>query len=264
MKKVQKINVGITDNQKKNIKDKVLSSTPINDKTKFQPKGRVRVYEKKVDSDGKKKLFLIEDTSNLIVYRGRHWLLQRAFNQNLTTTTGDRSGWSDKWINWFGVGIGGSTANPLVPASPILTDCELNTHGTMDTGTSRVVIPGGNEFHSFDTNYPRFIFDTDITNSELCTGCTALDAENGTGPFNCDGFLIGLTKITLLSAEANGGTIPGNSQDINEAGLFVSESDLTTYSSFTSTSMQTFARVTFSTIRKDDSRELIFSWYIYF
>ena len=243
------IEVNISDNQRKNTDDEMVMGN-------FQPKGRVRIFERKI---GDNKLYLVRDTSNLIVYRGRNWLLQRAFNQDLT----NREGWKDKYISWFGVGSGGAVGgSPLTPAAPELQNCQLGTHGTIDDGANYVAVDG-KEYHTFNSTYPRFINDPDVTNGDLCTDCTSIDPDDAQ-TYNCDKFLIGMVKTTIATNEANGGTGDEDYQDINEAGLFISESNSLTYPSFGAGSIELFARVCFSTIRKNSNRELLFTWLIYF
>jgi hypothetical protein len=239
---VQKIPIEIKDTERKTLGDKFSFGEPGN-----TIRGRVRIFERKVGEG--KKLYLVEDTSNLIVYRGRNWMVQRAFNADLTS----RPGWKDKYISWLAVGGGGATADPLIPESPVLEDYQLGNQLPIGAGT-RYINLDGYHYHMFDDNYPTFLYDTDIDNNILWAGCTQVDTIQGITR-RCDGFLIGLVKTTIAADECNGSSY----QDINEAGLFVGPS-----SPAANTDLQLFSRVCFSTIRKDSSRELIFSWYIYF
>lgn len=234
-------------------------------------KGRVRIHQRDISKSGlKTDPYLVEDTNNLIVYRGRNWLMQRAFAKDMT----NRTDWSDKWITWLGIGVGGAVGgSPLVPTDPDLIECTLDTHGVVSAG-SRWVTVNGLDYHQFDTGYPLFLNDPEIVQCDprggalpsgcvdLCNDCSATDPID-TETYNCDKFLVALTRTTISSEECNGGTGPLDYQDINEAGLFVSPSDNKLYS-FASDDIQLFARVCFSTIRKDVNRELIFSWYVYF
>lgn len=242
----KRIPIRINDNQRKNLEDVFVAGDD-----NLKPKGRVMIHERKV---GDSKLYLVEDTSNLIVYRGRDWLLQRAFNKGFGTRT-----WQDKYISWFAIGTGGAVSgNPLTPTSPELPDYLLNTHGTVNAG-SRYITVGGLDYHDFDTNYPTFIHDTDVT--ETVYGPSFTDINGVTNP--SDSVLIGLTKVTIASNECNGGTDPADYQDISEAGLFVSPKN-TVGDPPSAGQLELFARVCFSTIRKDYTRELVFSWFCFF
>lgn len=247
---IKTIPIQIHDNQRKNTSDEMALGG-------FQPKGRVRIFSrdaKKKDSEPKLEV----DSSNLIVYRGRNWLMQRAFNQDLT----NRDGWKDKYISWLSIGTGGAVGgSPLEPSAPELPNHQLSAHGTINAGSNYVTV-NGKDYRKFDSTYPKFLNDPDVNNSLLPTGCTAQDPYDGI-TYRCDKFLIGIIKATLLSEEGNGGTEVGDYQDISEAGLYVSPSNQLSYS-FASDDMQMFARVCFSTIRKTIDRELIFTWYIYF
>ena len=222
------------------------------------PKGRVRIHARDLDGKGGKP-YLIEDTSNLIVYRGRNWLMQRAFAKDMV----GREGWKDRFISWFAVGTGGAIAGqPLVAEEPSLPNCGLGIHGTIGSGTSWLQCENYagvmQDFHKFDSGYPQFINDPEIENFGLCTTDTNIDPLDG-ATYNSDKFLIGMTKTTISADECNG----TDYQDISEAGLFISPSNSMNYT-FSPRDMEIFARVTFSTIRKTSDRELIFSWLIYF
>jgi len=246
------------DSERPNLKDKMVGGSPT-EHTGI--KGRVQIHTRDIEGTDK-KLYLVEDTGNLIVYRGRNWLMQRAFEQDMS----GRAGWKDKWINWFGIGTGGAVSGqPLVPASPDLGDCALGSHGLIGSGTRWTQCDDlgavARDYHMFDDGYPIFINDPDVDNGDLCTNCTSVDPLDST-TYNCEKFLITLIRTTLTADEASD-TLGLGYQDINEAGLFVSPSEATGYA-FAAEDMEIFARVCFSTIRKDVNRELIFSWYIYF
>ena len=248
---IHRIPIDIRDAERKNLRDKFQSGGPDS-----PLKGRVRIYERKIDGD--KKLYLVEDTSNLILYRGRNWLAQRAFNSNMSARSVNPS-WKDLYLNWFAVGSRGSTSDPLVPASPTLQDYQLgNQLPISSVPASDFITVSGVQFHAFDSTYPQFLYDTDVNNSTLWSGCQQTDNVQGLSNMRCDGFLIGLIKVTVTSNECNGPATPGY-QDINEAGLFFGLASPTL-----PTDLGIFSRVCFSTIRKDVTRELVFSWYIYF
>lgn len=198
-----------------------------------------------------------DQNSNLIVYRGRDWLLQRAYNAGFGTGARDAEEWEAMWINWLAVGTGGSVGgNPLTPTSPALPDYVLNTHGSVDAGSNYITV-GGKEYHTFDSGFPKFLHDTDVT--ETVYGPSFTDYNGVTNP--SDSVLIGLVKVTLSSEECNGGTEDTDYQDISEAGLFVSSSASV---GSPPTQLELFARVCFSTVRKNNEREIILSWFTYF
>jgi hypothetical protein len=114
------------------------------------------------------------------------------------------------------------------------------------------------EFKSFDSGYPKFTIDPDVpaVGEVLATDAVAQDPFD-LDTYPMDKFLIGTIQVTLSATDANSTSY----QDISEAGLFCSE----TGSAFsTIDDLNIFARVTFSTIRKTSSRELVILWYIYF
>ncbi len=246
-------------NDKKNMNDQFVAGEAKGCSAK-PVKGRVQIHAR--DLGEGKKLYLVEDTSNLIVYRGRSWLMQRAFAQDQPNDvpSGSRA-WSSRWIRWFGIGEGGaSVGDPLIAEPPGLDNCQLVTPGTLGTTNPGVIetTDGSHQFVSFDSGYPKFTVDTEVPaiGETLCTDSSATD------PFdlaNHDGdeFLVGVMQMTLTSGMANG----TGYQDLSEAGLFCSDTG-TTFADIDD--LNIFARVSFSTIRKTSSRELIFTWYIYF
>jgi len=260
---MQKINIIAKDNQRKNIKDTTSINnngskrySPRNPKISNDIKGRVRVYEKEIGKG--KKLYLVQETNNLVLYRGRNWLAQRALYCNLST---ERVGWRDRFINWIAIGSGGAVSgSPLEPTSPALPNYQLSAHGTVNDGT-RYITVNGKDYHNFDPGFPKLVYDEDVDEVNL-EPVTSVDPVTG-DPHKCDSFLIGEIKITLEAHECNGGTMPGDYQDISEAGLFVSPSSDVGHS-FAIDDLEIFARVCFSTIRKDANKEIIFTWLLYF
>lgn len=197
-----------------------------------RPKGRVQIFEKNDDGT----LTKIEDTNNLIVYNGREWLIQRATNQLL-------SGWPvtspQHYISWFGLGTGGAGANLLIPIVPIVTDFQLNQEIVINSLDPN--LPNSGKLHPFSTI--EFIEDTANNNR----------------------FLIASITTVISKTEANGpsnGSGPSDYYDLNEAALYTSNSN--DKSAFILSTLKLFARVTFSTIRKNVNRSLVFVWYIYF
>lgn len=235
----------------KNFNDKLDIDDEFSIGNQKRPRGRVIIRGRKPGGEYK----ILEDTNNLVVYRGRHWLMQRAFN-----TTGSRN-WTGYWINHFAIGSGGALeASPLSPIAPELTNYQLGSQGVIDNGTFDTI--SGDEYFRFDSGYPIFLQDEDITDY-TGDGCSHTDSLSVTG--NCDRELIAKVQVSIASDQCNDSDnlsnpgLPGDPyQDLSEAGLFVTDS------ATAPTVAKIFARVSFSTIRKDLHRELVFSWFIYF
>lgn len=212
--------VQIHDNYRKNMFDKFGAEA--------RPKGKVEFFEKGKDGT----LTKIDSESNLIVYPGRTWLMQRSFKQDLTPS----SGASERWLNWFGVGTGGATGgDPLNPVAPDLSDTDLDTNAIINA-TDPLCAKDG-YLHPFDS----VLYEQD--------------------PSNSNEYLIAKVTTTLGSNDANGAT--GTTYyDLSEASLWITDTDVP--ASVTPTSLSLFARVTYSTIRKHSDREIVFIWSIYF
>lgn len=207
--------------------------------------GKVEIYAHYLE-DPEKKIYLLRRQNNLVVYRGRNWLAQRVANSSIS----GYSYWQDMYLSWFAIGTGGAVAgNPLTPSAPSLTDGTLSSHGVIDSGM-RYVTVNSKQYHKFDDGYPTFVEDNDIETSGLYN--------------SRDRQLILKTITTLTTDEANdddGISDPSSYQEINEAGLFISNSNSI---SSPPTQIELFARTTFPTIKKNDQVELIFNWYIFF
>jgi len=219
------ITIKFRDYFRNNLKDKLAIRSK-------RPKGRVCIFDKTDDES----LDQIEDTSNLIVYQGREILLQRAFNQAMI---GYGAATPTHYISWFGLGIGGAGANLLIPLVPKLKDTEL-IQPAIISATDPTVVNGG-RLHPFDN--VEYIIDPSNENKRLIAQIT----------------------VSISKTDANGptgGTDPSDYYDLNEAGLYVSNSNDPI--SFNPATAKLFARVTFSTIRKWYARSLVFVWYIYF
>jgi len=205
--------------------------------------GKVQIFERKV---GDTKLYLLSDISNLVVYRGRRWLIQRAFDKNYDEVYP----YKDLFISWFAIGTGGApSGHPLTPTSPSLKDTALSSHGVIESGMNYVTV-GGKEYHKFDSGYPEFTLDDDISS-------IGLSSPN-------DRRIIAKIVTTLTADEANndsGIPDPDSYQEINEAGLFFADRNTI---SPVPTKVEMFARVTFPTMRKDNQVELVFNWYVFF
>jgi hypothetical protein len=230
-------------------------------------KGRVRIHERKLDGSDK-KLYLVEDTSNLITYRGRAWLAQRALNLDLgedpeAGTGAVRPDWKDWYISWIAFGTGGAAS--VTPLNPIAVDPSsytLNTHGTCSGSPGSFFTDGNSrEYHKFETDTPTFHSDTEIDTDDYANmeNVTYEDILLDPADRKRDSFIIIRCQARLGAAEGNS----TGYQDINEAGLYISSSK-DVNSPPADDEIELFAKVSFATIRKDASRELLFSWYVYF
>lgn len=292
MSDIQSIQIKIGDSQRRNFKDRVPGSQkriPVN----MAPiKGRVQISERLIGSaapttpifekDGilykpKKNITgdasnsLIRDTNNLIVYRGRSMLLTRAFNKSLIwddsgNTSPQFINMHEKYIGWFGIGTkGASTVSSQTPNAVNAVDWGLGGdgagHGSVSGGGGLLYKTiNGREYHTFDSGFPKYTPDAEVT--ELIQA--NMDQVFYDGSVR-DSYLVAQIQVTLQTNEANG---TGGSQQINEAALFMAESDQTDYNfgSYTTNGLHLdmFARVTFPTITKSAQRELVFSWFLYF
>jgi hypothetical protein len=227
------------------------------------------------------ELKIEEETSNLIVCHGRHWLMQRAFGFSLgaegdipwaNNTPGNvvdtRTNFNDMYISWFALGSGGADAGaPLQPLSVSDKEYELGehlqiTHGdNLDPRHLRYTYSDiTKDYHAFDLKYPEYKVDGEIDNKEAMLDPTIYK------DVKADAYVVALVRVTIAADEYNGEADDNGDQylDINEAGLFVSTSHVPGNVSNDYNNVQLFAKVNFSTFRKNDTRELVFSWYLYF
>ncbi len=188
--------------------------------------GYVKIYD--VKDGGKKKLL---GKHNHILYNGREWLAQRLINANNPSVPTDHN----DFINWIGLGKGGTNGiDWLTAIDPTDTDIGLSSevpiHAT-DTACA--------DFRS--SWYYKHHFDSIVYEQD---------------PPNGNKYLIMKITITIGTDDANDTTT--NNHYLNEAVLFVSDSSISHNGNF-----YPFSRITFPTIVKDTSREIIFEWYIY-
>ncbi len=188
-----------------------------------KPKGYVEIYDV---SDGEKKLVGKE---NLVVYLGREWLMERAFNLQNTSILPEPI----EFITWFGLGDGGClTPDPLDPIPPTNLDTELNNK-----------IP----INLTNTSYADFVYGEGYYKMPFDSVVYEQDSEN-------DGaWLIARVTTTVGILDANGYTL-------SEAGLYTASSNVGGYTG----PFHLYAKVTFPSIVKTSSRHLIFIWYVYY
>lgn len=223
--------IRIFDNYKKNSKDVLRAA----DKT---PRGFVEIFSKEADGsltkigESDKVTFPEYKGPNMIVYPGRNWLMQRAFNLDYLYG----SLMKDRYISWLGLGTGGATpGDPLNPILPEVTDSDL-INPILINISDPLVVDGG-KLHPFDS----IEYDQDIANDNV--------------------YLIAKVTTTISADDANGSS--GTTYyDLSEAGMYISNSsDPTIFDVLTKI---LWARVTFSTIRKHNKREIVLIWSIYF
>jgi len=290
----QKTSVTITmgDSNRANLKDRVAGAQNKAQVNMAPIKGRVQISERIIgDESPTTPIFenngqiyspekdvilpnnnrLVRDTNNLIVYRGRSMLLTRAFNKPLIwndagNTSAQFLNMHQKFIGWFAVGTkGASTISSQTPNAVNAVDWALGGdgagHGSISGGGGlKVKTINGREYHVFDTGYPQYLPDSEVTQLIQAN----MDQVFYDGSVR-DSYLVAQIQVTLETNEANGAS---GTQQINEAGLFMAESDDPTYNfnSYTTNGLHLdmFARVTFPTITKSAQRELVFNWYLYF
>jgi len=193
-------------------------------------KGKVQIYDK-IDNE----LVKIDDEPNLVLYIGREWLAQRAANE---TCSGFHNDLKNGYLNWFGIGTNGaSPGDILTPLRPTIDQETLLSPIVLNASESSYLnlTQGGNDYQLKEIGNKSFV--KDIVNDNR--------------------YLIFQAQTTIISTDANG---PSGSTyyDINEAGLYIGDE------TGTPDTISIFARCTFSTIRKDISREIVFVWNIYF
>lgn len=246
--KIKRVPIDIYDNQHKNNWEIMegagkTSTKGINSFAKEHNKVEVEVRNK---NTGK-----VEDIlqGNLITYRGRAWLAQRAFNLNMgvTNRTNNDStsvvtpGYNNKYISLLGVGLdpsGGECA--LDPTEVYESDYQLVSQGTVwDSGS----INSGNfryadvsnvyrQYHAIDTGYPTYLDDWNVSGGGTNSGYVKdprydsyMDPTTYTS-IKIDAYLKVLCRITITPVECNGPKFYNNAsngeyyQDINEFGLF--------------------------------------------
>jgi len=165
---------------------------------------------------------LIVDKNNLIVYIGREWILPKIVNTdnvNISPTI-------DLFISWISFGKGGAPVNsPLDPIPPASTDIGLNSEHII--GDINTYADGGKK-KAFDSI--EFIQDDLNANRYLGMRISSY-----------------LDESELVD------------QDINEAGLWLSDSNNVS----TATEFHLFSKTTFATVRKQSNFALHVLWYIY-
>jgi hypothetical protein len=162
---------------------------------------------------------------------GREWLVQRLVNEDNASVSSSY----DDWINWFGLGNGGTDGiDYLTAISP--TDSDLGLSSEVPIHASDVACADYRSSWYWKHPIDSISYQQDGANNNK--------------------YLIKKITITIGTDDANDTTTDNNY--LNEAALFCSDS-----ASSHNGAQHVFSRVTFPTIVKDTFRELIFEWYIY-
>jgi len=177
-----------------------------------------------IDEDGNKQLV---GKSNLVLFTGREWIASRICNRKNTSINQDE----DEFISWFGLGNAGAPIgdplNPNIPTNDMTNlSNEISIHASDITCADYRA--GAYYKHPLDS----IVFQQDALND--------------------DKWLILKVTTTISVDHANG-------FNLNEAGLFTANSDAGEHTG----PFNIFSIVTFPTIVKDDSRQLVFYWYLY-
>ncbi len=165
--------------------------------------------------------------SNLIVYNARELIAQKIVNIN--NNYADSS--LNEFLCWFGVGDGGANSgDPFNPNPPLNRDTNLYNSIPISATDATCADYNGGFFYKAPID--------DITFEQ--------------DPLNENAWLI-LRTITTLGMQRSVG------YQINEAGLFTAASNASGYGG----PFNLFARITFPTLVKTDTRELVFIWYLF-
>ncbi|MEM3859097.1 MAG: hypothetical protein QW478_06780 [Candidatus Micrarchaeaceae archaeon] len=192
---------------------------PIENKDSQHMKGFVEIFT----IDKKSNIKKLHSKSNLIVYLGREWLLSRIINYNNPNITPN----SYDYISYLGIGIGGApVTDPLNPIPPSNTDTQL---------AQQIPIVAGNPAYAGNGYYINF------------NNVTFLQDN-----LNLNSYLI-LRLDTLIDETMC------NGYNINEAGLFTSNSNQPTLA----TEFFLFSRITYPTIAKGPDIAIQIIWYLY-
>lgn len=172
---------------------------------------------------------IIKD-DNLIVFDGREWVITSLFgidNSNIHPKSDDK-------IYWVGFGDGGApTEDPFNPIAPDQDDSDLENSVMINETESEY----GDYRESPVTGYYKKLFS---------------NVQYEQDELNEDKYVIAKITITLTSADAN-------DHLINEAGLFIANSNTPGYSG----DFNLFSKVTFQSVSKNETRQLVFIWYVY-
>ena len=195
------------------------------------PKGYVEIYE--VDEETGEKI-LVHESSNLVVYLGREWLISRAIR---VASPDSSCGTFDEFICWVGFGYGGvDPMNPLVPIPPLTTDTNLYCPRMINVDSKGLYADWGNYgdstgYYKVNIDQTRFEADSLNDNAYLKVVLSAyLDPDDAADK--------DISEVGLFTADSNEEEIPGP--------------------------FHLYARLTFPTIIKQNNRRLLINWRLYF
>lgn len=197
-----------------------------------RPQGFVKIYM--IEDGGEEQLV---GKSNLVLYRGRELIAQRIVNKENSLSTPSK----DEFINWLAVGEGGALiGTPFTPIPPTNLDTSLTTEVPM---------------HATDaTNCTDWDSTASVFNKHIIDGVVfEQDSDND------NSWLV--VRITSTIGTDDALKSEAGDYSISEAGLFTADSAATGVGN--TGPFNLFARVTFPSITKTSTRELIFVWYIY-
>jgi hypothetical protein len=240
----------------------LVDSTSSKKEQERKPEGLVEIYD--VTNDKNKKLVR---KSNLVLYQGRETLSQMLVRKNTVDVDGNPpltpvAGNKDHFLNWFGLGQGAAdtecspgSGDVFAPSPPTNEDTELACPVMINASDASCA-----DYHVLgDSNYP----------GGDCQSTSGLYPASGfyKHPFNDITFeqdnlndnkwMVVRLSIDIGVSDANGSSPAG--QPLNEAGLYTSSSSIGGHSG----PFALFARVTFPTLLKENTRRLQFVWYLF-
>jgi len=177
-----------------------------------------------VDEFGEKKKV---GKSNLVLFAGREWIASRLCNVENPNIVANE----DEFLSWFGLGDGGTPiGDPLNPNVPVNTMTGLSNEVPMNATDTNYADYRAGAYYKHPFDMVEFQQDTSNNNNWLI-----------------------LKVTTTISIE------DVNGYNLNEAALFTANSDAGEHTG----PFNIFSIVTFPTIVKDNSRQLVFYWYLY-
>jgi len=216
-------------------------------------------------------------SNNLVVFRGRSWLLQRAINMNLGMNNweGEPHNYpsihaNNNYISWLGLGSGGHLEdNVLKPKAVKPTEYDLHVWAK-----NKEDIAVNYADSAVDENILYYKISSDdtiiwnqyhrISSIQILTdpavNMEELDETNPYNDYKVDSYLIALVTTSIEDYEFAVDSPGYDGQIISEAGLFVSDN----INGVPSECPVLFAKTNFTTIIKDKWKKLIFRWYLYF
>lgn len=225
-----------------------------------------------------------EQSKNLILYRGRTWLLQRAANLNLGMSSWNDAtsshpypvpNYRDSFISWFALGYGGHYEQDLFRIKGVkntdydltlwaknIPDDGINSNESMISGNIlyyKVKLDNNNyiwrQYHKISSL--EILTDAELKNTGTYK---SLDEKEQYKNNKVDSYIVLKVSTVIQSFEYNTKNSFYEGQILSEAGLFVSN---------TGTSVPDYppvliAKTYFPAKLKDSGTVLIFDWYIYF